>query len=554
LTFDGRGSSDPDGDELFDDWALLFKPGRSTLESSDLRQADPLTRTFIPDATGAYKVRLTISDGEFLAFASVVVLVTDGPPGGGPGGPMVALICPSRGGLAGGEVVNIVGGVFSEGTQVRFGDALSPDVEVVEEGSQLRIVTPPAAVPGVVDVTLEFADQVVLVSDGFTYLPDPLPADGENGGREPFDTPLERDSFSMADLGDGRVLLGQRDGRVQLATFEADGRAIAGNEARLTRSGRFRRLSPSPAAADGQIEVGGALDDGSKVFIITVGVNDELSAIDFDFEGEAIDVLLTDLDGQGDMEILVADRKNRRVVLYERDGDGFSATDEFPTGGAPCVLVAAELDDDPGTEVVVGSLPGPDFTLIDPGPGGIRVTDQEVPEIDGIVLLASGDILGRGRDDIAAITLEGEAEDLESGQRAMHVFSTEDSLEGESPFFAIDRENRVELDGGGDGVQVVDLDLDQDLDLLVFDGSSGDVIVVENVLFDGPETPEECDAILETGMRSESFALRESRIPMYSKRGILALLGIDVDSDPLPELVGSHANDPQGLRVLKLFE
>lgn len=563
LTFDGSGSSDPDGDDLFDDWALVLKPGRSALTSSDLEGAGPLSRSFIPDVTGAYRVELTISDGEFLAFASIGVLVTDGSSGGGP---VVELICPSRGGLEGGTHVSIVGGVFPEGTLVRFGNVLSPEVEVVEEGSELRILTPPAEVPGVVDLALEFDDQALIIPEGFTYLPDPLPAESENGEREPFDLPLERKAYSLAALGDGRILLGQRDGRVQLVDFGADGIPVVGDDARFIHWGRFMRLSPSPVFPDGRVEVGGTLDHGSKVFIITVTANGELSAVALDFHGEAIDILLTDFDGQGDIEVLVADRRNRRVVVYERDGEGFSVTGEFPTGGAPSVLVAAQLDEDSGSEVVVGSLPGPDITLIDPGSDGVQVTDQEVPEIDGIVLLASGDILGRGRDDIAAITTEKNTENHKHGQRAMHVFSTEDSLDGEGPFFAIDRENRVELDAGGDwwflrwwagwtyGIQAVDLDLDQDLDLLVFDGSSGDVIVLENTLFDGPETPEECDSILETGERPESFGLRETRIPMYSDRGIRALLGTDVDSDPLPELIGSHSKELVGLRVLKLFE
>ena len=554
LTFDGSGSSDPDGDDLFDDWALAFKPGRSALTSFDLKASDPLSRSFIPDVTGAYRVQLTISDGEFLAFASIVVLVTDGSSGGEPSEPVVALICPSRGGVEGGEWVSIVGGVFPEGTVARFGSALSPEVEVVEEGSELRILTPPAEAPGVVDLTLEFDDEALLIPEGFTYLPDPLPLAGENGEREPLDLPLERKAYSLAALGDGRILLGQRDGRVQLVKFGEDGTVFVGDEARFIHSGRFLRLSASPAYPDGRIEVGATLDDRSKVFIITVTASDELSAVELDFQGEALDILLTDLDGQGDVEVLVVDRRNRRVVLYERAGDGFSMTGEFPTGGVPCTLVAAQLDEDTGSEVVVGSFPGPDITLIDPDSDGIRVTDQEVPEIDGIVLLASGDILGRGWDDIAAITLEEDAGDPESLQRAMHVLSTEYSLEEEGPFFTIDRENRIELGASGAGIQAVDLDLDQDIDLLAYDGSSGDVIVLENTLFDGPETPDECDSILETGERPESFGLRETRIPMYSDRGIRALLGTDVDSDPLPELIGSHSRELVGLRVLKLFE
>lgn len=60
VTLDGSSSTDADGDNLSFNWEFLEKPASSqtTISNSTDEQA-----SFIPDARGTYKIRLTVSDG-----------------------------------------------------------------------------------------------------------------------------------------------------------------------------------------------------------------------------------------------------------------------------------------------------------------------------------------------------------------------------------------------------------------------------------------------------------------------------------------------------------
>jgi hypothetical protein len=110
----------------------------------------------------------------------------------------------------------------------------------------------------------------------------------------------------------------------------------------------------------------------------------------------------------------------------------------------------------------------------------------------------------------------------------------------------------VELRTGGNGLEPGDLDLDGDLDLVAYSGASGDALVLENLVTGGPETAEECAAILESGDRraAAAFDMRLLRVPMFSSAGILALVPADLDGDGFPDLLGSHSREVTGLRAV----
>ncbi len=561
VTFDGRASSDPDGDVLSADWALVSKPAASQLEASSLGHPSPSVAALVPDRGGSYRVRLTVSDGELLATASATVLIEAGDGGGdgdgdGDGGDneSVALICPSRGHVEGGDLVSLFGGFFPEGTAVRFGSTLGLEAQVLEEGSLITVRTPPASAPGVVDVTVELAgDQVILLPSAFTYLPGPLAIEVSS----PIDVALNASPTSLAALGEGSLLLGFARGTVQLLTGGSGGAPALSEPLQADPSGRFSRLHAGARRSDGSVDVGAVLAGGSKAYVIRVSPEGRLSAIPLAFQGNAIDIAILDFDEGGEEEVLVADRSNQRVVVYSAvstgagGGEGFSPTAELATAGSPCVLAAAQLDRDPGVEVVVGCFPGTDTTLIDPSREGIRTIHQDLEGNDGILLLVAGDFTGRGQNGLATVVVDGVAADPEGkGHRALRLLTLASPGDGSDPVFAFDGNLRFDLKSGTTGLDAADLDLDGDLDLALFDGSSGNVIVLVNTLVDGPETLERCAEILETGDRAPVFGLRELRLPAFPRSGIEALAAADLDGDGFPDLAASHSRDLKGLRIL----
>jgi len=81
-------------------------------------------------------------------------------------------VSPARGSTEGGDTVTIVGGGFALGdrTTVSFGGVQSEELNVVSSW-ELTAVTPPAAVPGRVDVVVQTPRGTAIVASGFTYDP-----------------------------------------------------------------------------------------------------------------------------------------------------------------------------------------------------------------------------------------------------------------------------------------------------------------------------------------------------------------------------------------------
>lgn len=544
ITFDGRGSADPDGDDLTREWLLVTKPLASAAQTADLTESEPGLASFVPDRPGSYRVRYRVSDGESFASASALVLIVRDGGGDGDGEHLVALICPSRAFLAGGEEVTIHGGAFPPETQVRFGDTLGLDTQVLDDGSRIVVRAPPRSSPGVVDISLQLSgDEVFLVPEAFTYVRGPLSF--ESGADSALDVPLESSPWAMSWLGGDRILAGFGGGELELFRVGPDGSLSSLGGVDHPSPVRIVLLTPGFPAGGGSTLVGGFNKGGAAAFVVTIGPENDLTLSPLDASGEVIGIAVVDLEGDGSPEVVVADRAGRRALIYRpAEGGGFALSTTFPTKGQPCVVAGAQLDGDSGTEVIIGSFPGPEVTLLDQGEAGVSVVDQELDGIDGIANIVAGRYSGGSSDELAIMAIEGD-------DRVLRFLARVDGGDPAAPF-NLDPA-RFSLATGASGLQALDLDLDGDVDVTAFDGSSGSVRIFTNTRIDGPESAEECASILEMGGAEapSGLSFRESELKLFPNRGIQALLFLDVDGDSFPDALGSHSKDLTGVRVIE---
>jgi glucuronoarabinoxylan endo-1,4-beta-xylanase len=71
VTFDGSGSSDPDGDMLTYQWTFSSVPAGST---ADLNDADTVSPSFIADVPGIFEVSLIVNDGTLSSRPDIVTV------------------------------------------------------------------------------------------------------------------------------------------------------------------------------------------------------------------------------------------------------------------------------------------------------------------------------------------------------------------------------------------------------------------------------------------------------------------------------------------------
>ncbi|MBI4868383.1 MAG: hypothetical protein HY816_15665 [Candidatus Wallbacteria bacterium] len=93
IALSGSGSRDPEGQPLSFLWAFLAVPAGSGLGSSSFTpSATAVAPSFRPDRKGAYRVRLTVSDGALSATTQVNVTILNSAPVAAAGGVRVASI------------------------------------------------------------------------------------------------------------------------------------------------------------------------------------------------------------------------------------------------------------------------------------------------------------------------------------------------------------------------------------------------------------------------------------------------------------------------------
>jgi hypothetical protein len=395
-------------------------------------------------------------------------------------------------------------------------------------------------------VEVRIGDRAFLLEGAFTYLLGPVKLSGD-----PRDVLFRPSPTAIADLGGGRAALGVDHGRVRVLSRSPGGADVVSDPLRTKLHEDVIRIAVGQGA-DGPIAC--AIErDGERACVLRFGPDGALRAAErLSFKGLAIDAAVGDIDADGRAEVLVADRENQRLIVYAAPAEGapFEPVLEAPVAGLPCSLTTAQLDSDAALEAVVGSFPGPDVTVVDFVKGAARVRDIDYRGVDGIVSLTAADFLGRGVDHVAALALFGGSPSPAEGPAAVRFLDPKTSSGGLG--LELLAGPRFDYEGEAGRLEPGDVDADGDVDLAVFEGASGDFIVLENLRLGAPESPEECQEVVDGGPAPgpPSLAFRELRFDDFKRRGILAIGLVDLDRDGLPEGLSSHRSELDGLRVL----
>ncbi|MGD2069991.1 MAG: VCBS repeat-containing protein [Gemmatimonadota bacterium] len=168
------------------------------------------------------------------------------------------------------------------------------------------------------------------------------------------------------------------------------------------------------------------------------------------------DVGITDFDGDGDLDIVVVSEDDETNELYFNDGAGRFVDEggRLPVTGTSNAVVVADLTGDGAPDIVIGNN-GPDAFLENDGGGGfVDATDRRLPGIDDVTQdLELGDVDEDGDLDLLVGNEDRNRLLLNDGTG---VF--EDASEGRIPLREGEEETR-EADFG-------DVDGDGDLDVL----------------------------------------------------------------------------------------
>ncbi len=191
------------------------------------------------------------------------------------------------------------------------------------------------------------------------------------------------------------------------------------------------------------------------------------------------DIAVSDIDGDGHLDLAVTDRDNDRLVLLRGAGDGtFTAGGTLATGRQPNSVRLADLDHDGAPDVVVGHDSATYVSVWRNGGDGSFTARPNLGSDAGHPELALGDVDGDGLVDILAYSHLGSLQ-LFTGRGDM-TFATPTSLGAA---------------GGAYDMRLADLDEDGDLDVLVrntalsaYFGSGGRALgsVVEHALGRAP--------------------------------------------------------------------
>lgn len=181
------------------------------------------------------------------------------------------------------------------------------------------------------------------------------------------------------------------------------------------------------------------------------------------------DLVAADLDGDGDLDLLVAHTSESEVAWLENSGGTSAWTEHVLTtaAGGTKSVAAADLDGDGDLDVLVAAALDSEISWIENLGGGVFAPELTISlDVAGASDVTAGDLDGDGDLDVIAAG-ETDAEiswfqNLGAGSFGSEIVVTIQAL-------------------GAHGVEAADLDDDGDLDLISVSGTDGKVATYENL-------------------------------------------------------------------------
>jgi hypothetical protein len=381
---------------------------------------------------------------------------------------------PAQGSAAGGEQVTVTGSGFEEGVTVTFGDRVAQVVSV--DGSQIIVVTP-TATAGLWDVTVENpSGESDTLEEGFEY----LPLEARFSDASDF---LPQDATDVAARGAAAVDL---DGDNDLDLVQAVRSAT--NRVLINRQGVFTDETADwmPTSSNDTISVAvGDLNGDTVPDVVTANLTSggqqnriylASTVGDTMFEDvtdqsippvrtRSTDIALGDLDGDGDLDMVVANWRTgdataaaRGLMVYINDGDAVfgDPLELFPNGDTGVFGVAvADFDGDSDQDIFASVDGSPCVLFLNDGNAGFGLAPVSwLPSFTVAGRLpAAGDVDGDGSVDLVVPSANSQDRLLLNDGEGRFWDATADLL----PVDPNHTEHAL----------LADVDLDGDLDLLL---------------------------------------------------------------------------------------
>lgn len=321
-------------------------------------------------------------------------------------GPTVTTISPSSGLNTAATVVTISGTGFQQGATVQIGGVAATNVMFVSATQLTATVPAKAATCGAAPVVVKNPDNLTATSPtGFTYRPAALTFGTAtslampNNPRRVIIVDLNKDSkpdLVTANSGNSsiNVGIGNGDGTFKAAVNYSLGAgtqpyAVAAGD--IDNNGTIDLVTANNASNNISLRLGAG--DGT----FTTPTTDKFNA-----GAGPYDIALGDIDGDGKLDVVVANDGSNNVSLLVNTFPTFKTAVSTATGNRPQGLVLADFNKDQKPDFATADSNGSSITVrLNNGAGGFGALGSTITNVSTPNYLVAADLDGNGNLDIA---------------------------------------------------------------------------------------------------------------------------------------------------------